>query len=90
MQTALTCLSWDMFRRLIRNDLIGKKIDNITEFGTSSDAESWFEENCGVLRQGSIMLNLMPKRTRFQYILAHFMPTHILIKLSEKLEEKKL
>ena len=90
MATALTCLAWDMFRRLIRNGLAGETRDPEILSKAKQDAKNWFEKNRGILLRKDISVGLMPRTTRLQYFLAPWVPLNLLIRLSVEREKRKI
>lgn len=87
LDTALTCLAWDMFRKLVRNNLLAKQSHTATSNRKQNDAKLWYRRNRYILRQKNISLSLMPQKTRLQYYLSGWMPVNVLYVISARMEK---
>ena len=89
IQTALTCLAWDMFRRLIRNRVAMSQITAFSDDAVKQDAKIWYQSNKKILRYKGISWKYMPKTTRLQYILSAWLPLDVICTVSAVLEARK-
>ena len=87
LDTALTCLAWDMFRRLVRNNLLAKKACPSALNRKQNDAKLWYRQNRHILRQKNISRSLMPRKTRLQYFLSGWVPVDVLCEISARMEK---
>jgi hypothetical protein len=90
LDTALTCLAWDMFRRLIRNNLLAEQYAVGPPKRKQEDAKVWFTENRAFLRNKNAVESAMPRTTRLQYMLSRWIPLELLCRISEQIEKRKL
>lgn len=83
-KTALTCLAWDMFRRLIRNQMMVSLGDEVTK-----EAKLWYQCNNKIMRQKGVSWKYMPKTTKLQYALSAWLPPDAICDISAALEVRK-
>lgn len=87
MQTALMCLAWDMFQRLIRNQIAGNSKNTRCKHW-KKDAQTWFLQNKGIMQERRISLKYVPKTIKLHYTLSARLPIDAVCEISAILQRK--
>lgn len=67
MRTAVTCLAWDVYRKLLKNQ-------SMQNGAYTNEAQIWFELNKEILRNREVSLQYMPKSTKIVYLFNRWIP----------------